>query len=109
MLADREQRARFAGGRDVQAGRPEIALLLVRRDEQLRAGARAVEARDERDGLVGAQRSREPVEDAHQSSRSTNTWIVPPHVRPTEIASASLMPYVTSRGRPDAIASCASS
>ena len=51
----------------------------------------AVEARHERDGPVGVQRRGQAVED-HQSSRSTKTWIVPPQVRPTEIASASLIP-----------------
>src|SRR5205085_1459338 len=53
--------------------------------------------------FVGAQGGLERVEHgrrdrvgaAHQSSGSTNTWIVPPHVSPTANASSSEYPNVT--------------
>ena len=59
--------------------------------EQLGTDVRSVDDGGERHGLLGSKRVPQRVVDAcaHQSSASTKTWIVPPHVSPTANASSS--------------------
>src|ERR1700737_4866010 len=58
--------------------------------------------------LGGCQQQllKDPV--PHQSTRSTNRWMVPPQVSPMLKASSSAMPYVSRRGTPVSSTSCAS-
>jgi hypothetical protein len=91
VFPDREPRACFGGRRMIEPRIAERAEHVIREDDEFAADVRAVESRDDGDRARLAQRSGKAFEH-HQSSRSMKTWIVPPQVSPTEIASSSLIP-----------------
>src|SRR6185295_2732219 len=86
---------RIAGRDPIEVGVAESAeRRLLGTDEQVRAEVRAIDHRDEGDGLLREERLAQDLVDrwhsAYQSSGSMKRWMMPPHVRPTANASSSL-------------------
>jgi hypothetical protein len=94
VCAPRRQLAeRIAGDDPIEVGIAERSQWRrARTHEHLRSDARTGDHRRERHRFVSAQRVAQGVVEHYQSSSSTSTWMVPPHVRPTLNASSSEMP-----------------
>ena len=67
-------------------------------DEHLRPGLVAVDRGEEDAALLGLAELREPVDEAHYSTRSRKTSISPPQGRPTLHARSSSIPYESELG-----------
>ena len=90
---------------------PEAAEDPVGEDRQLGPGAVTIEQGRQRDRLAGLARTGHGVERVKGLLACSWTKIrtVPPHIRPTPVASSSEMPYVMTLGSSPARIRCASS